>query len=41
MIKELEVLERIATAIDEMDLEELAALHNRITKHTTDSFGQR
>lgn len=31
MIKESEVLERIAEAIDVMDVDQLAKLHNKIT----------
>lgn len=33
MIKESEVLERIGVAIDKMGRYDLAALHNRITRH--------
>ena len=33
MIKEKEVLERIAAAIDDMDWDDLARLHNQITNH--------
>ena len=35
MIKESEVLERIGAAIDEMDMDDLARLHNYATKHET------